>query len=319
VTLTLREMDVFRRVMELGSITAAAEALRNSQPAASRLLRQAEERIGFPLFRRERKRLRATAEADALFPETVGAFAAIDAVQRLAGELRSGQRGTLTVAAIPALANGLVPTAVQRFKHACPHVLVRLLAHSAHEIANLVSNQRADLGIIIGPIAKLGVTITELCSTDLGCVMPRQHRLAQKKTLTPSDIKDEQLIGLSRHLPLGVQVERMFADANVPLRFAVEVTQSTMALSLVRAGAGVALLDGFSCLTAWGSDLTARPLAPPTKSLARILTARDRPPARLAVEFCDILHDVAGEMDFELPRSRRASLQLARKPSAARA
>jgi DNA-binding transcriptional LysR family regulator len=55
LTLSLREMDIFRRVMELGSITAAAAALNISQPAASRLLQQAEERLGFPLFRREKK------------------------------------------------------------------------------------------------------------------------------------------------------------------------------------------------------------------------------------------------------------------------
>ena len=305
--LTVREMNVFRHVMECGSITAAAEVLKISQPAVSRLLQQAEARLGFPLFSREKKRLRATAEANALFPETVSAFAAIDSVQRLAGELKSGQRGILTVAAIPALANALIPPAVLRLKNDCPRILVRLLTQSAHEIANLVSNQRADLGVIIGPIATPGVTIDELCSTDLGCVMPQHHPLARNKTLTPRDIKGERLIGLSRHLPLGAQVERTFADANVPLRLAVEVTQSTVALSLVRTGAGIALLDGFSCLSAWGSDLTARKLASPAKSLARILTAKDRPLPRLASQFSNILHDVAREMDVGLPLARKNS------------
>jgi DNA-binding transcriptional LysR family regulator len=304
LTLSLREMDVFRRVMELGSITAAAAALNISQPAASRLLQQAEERLGFPLFRREKKRLRATAEADALFPEAVGAFAAIDSVQRLAGELRAGQRGTLTVAAIPALANALIPFAVQRFRPAHPGVLVRLLAHTAHDIANLVNNQRADLGVIIGPMTTMGVSVNDLCSSDLGCVMPRNHPLSERDTIRPADLQGEHLIGLSRHLPLGAQLERLFADANVSLRLGVEVTQSTVALSLVRTGVGVALLDGFSCLSAWGADLSARPLAPRTKSFARTLTARDRPLTRLATEFRNILHDIAGEMDFDLPRTK---------------
>jgi DNA-binding transcriptional LysR family regulator len=293
-------MDVFRRVMELGSITAAAEALKISQPAASRLLQEAEQRLGFPLFRREKKRLRPTAEANALFPEAVGAFAALDSVQRLAGELRTGQRGTVTVAAIPALANALVPLAVRRFQASRSGVLVRLLSRTAHEIAELVSNQQADLGIVIGPITTLGVRINELCSTELGCVMPKDHCLAGKQALAPGDLEDERLIGLSRYLPLGAQVERMFLDANVPLRFAVEVTQSTVALSLVRAGVGVALLDGFSCLSAWGADLVARPLAPSTKSLARIVSAKDRPLSRLAAEFNDLLRAVVGEINFQL-------------------
>ncbi|CAN7233287.1 LysR family transcriptional regulator [Bradyrhizobium sp. LjRoot220] len=48
--LRIRELEVFRRVMELSTITAAAEALRISQPAVSRTLQHAERRLGFPLF-----------------------------------------------------------------------------------------------------------------------------------------------------------------------------------------------------------------------------------------------------------------------------
>ncbi len=302
--LSLREMDVFRRVMELGSITAAAEVLNVSQPAASRMLQQAEERLGFPLFRREKKRLRPTAEAEALFPEAVGAFAAIDAVQRLAGELKTGQTGTLTVAAIPALANALVPATVHRFKLGRPGVLVRITASSAHDIAHLVRNQRADLGVIIGPMTTSGVVVSELCSTDLGCVMPKTHPLAEREALGPADLADAPLIGMARHLPLGAQVQRVFADANVPLHLSVEVTQSTIALSLVRAGAGIALLDGFSCMSAWGADLAVCPLMPATKSIARILRSRERPLPRLAAEFSDMLQAVAGEMNFRLPDAK---------------
>ena len=98
---TVREMQVFRRIMERGSITGAAAALGVSQPSVSKTLQQAEERLGFPLFTRQRKRLIPTTEADALFPEALGAFAAIEVVQRLAGDLREGRSGMLRVAVTP--------------------------------------------------------------------------------------------------------------------------------------------------------------------------------------------------------------------------
>ena len=60
--LSVRELEVFRLVMELGTVTAAAEALHISQPAVSRTLQQAERRLGFPLFLRRKKRLLATPE-----------------------------------------------------------------------------------------------------------------------------------------------------------------------------------------------------------------------------------------------------------------
>jgi DNA-binding transcriptional LysR family regulator len=287
--LSLRELDVFRRVMELGSITAAAQALRISQPAASRLIQQAEERLGFPLFLRQKKRLIPTSEAQALFPETVGAFAALDSVQRFASELKSGQSGRLTIAAIPALANALVPQAVQQFRVQRSGVSVKVLAVSAHDCGNLVSDQRADLGLIIGPMTNPGVTMTELCASDLGCALPARHPLAKKTELRPADLRDQPLIGLSPHLPLGVQVGRTFAEANIPLQLAMEVTQSTIALALVRARAGIALLDGFAFHGPQAVGLLFRPLRPAGKSIARILQPRHRPASRLALEFATLL------------------------------
>jgi DNA-binding transcriptional LysR family regulator len=296
--LSLRELDVFRRVMELGSITAAAQVLRISQPAASRLIQQAEERLGFPLFLRQKKRLIPTSEAQALFPETVGAFAALDSVQRFASELKSGQSGRLTIAAIPALANALVPQAVQQFRKQRSGVSVKVLAVSAHDCGNLVSDQRADLGLIIGPMTNPGVTMTELCKVDIGCALPARHPLAKKAELRPADLRGAPLIGLSPHLPLGVQVGRTFAEANIPLQLAMEVTQSTIALALVRAQAGIALLDGFAFHGPQAVGLVFRPLRPASKSVARILLPRHRPASRLALEFSEQLQTAAKDLRF---------------------
>ena len=91
--INVREMDVFRCVMQSGAVTNAAVALNISQPAVSRMLQQAEERLGFRLFEREKKRLKPTTEAQTLFDggEVVHGDRAH---QRLAVELRDGQAGS---------------------------------------------------------------------------------------------------------------------------------------------------------------------------------------------------------------------------------
>src|SRR5689334_11678349 len=126
--LTPREMAVFRHVMELGSVTAAADAAHLSQPAVSKMIQQAEDRLGFRLFLRERKRLVPTAEAQALFSEVVSALAAIDLVQRLGRDLRDGRSGLLTLAATPTLAHSIVPLAIRSFRDQRPQVSVTLRA-----------------------------------------------------------------------------------------------------------------------------------------------------------------------------------------------
>src|SRR5436190_14207838 len=151
--LSIRELEVFRHVMELGTVTAAAEVLHISQPAVSRSLQQAERRLGFPLFLRRKKRLLATAEARSLFPETVSAFAAFEVVQKRAADLRVGRAGGLNIAAISAFANALLPTAIARFCAPRPEVTIALLSMSALQVANHVANHQADLGFVIDSVA----------------------------------------------------------------------------------------------------------------------------------------------------------------------
>ena len=59
----LRHIELFQAILQTGSLTAAAELLHISQPAASKILKHAEQQLGFALFDRVRGKLQPTAEA----------------------------------------------------------------------------------------------------------------------------------------------------------------------------------------------------------------------------------------------------------------
>jgi DNA-binding transcriptional LysR family regulator len=287
--LSLRELDVFRRMMELGTVTAVAATLRVSQPAVSRILQGAEEKLGFALFLRRKKRLVATAEAHALLSETVSAFAALDMVQQRAVDIKTGRAGVLRIAAISAFANALLPAAIERFRASRANVSISLQATSALQVAQLVADHQADLGLIIDSMSVPGISVSDLCTTEFGCVMPATHALAKRRILTPTDLADQSLICLSRHLPLGNLAMRVFSDHDVPLQTAIEVTQSTVACALVQVGAGVALLDGLAMMGLSRGDLVMRPFSPPVHVVGRLVLPRYHPQSRLAQDFIAVL------------------------------
>src|SRR6266700_291711 len=76
-----RQIEIFRAVIDQGSVTAAARVLAVSQPAVSGSLAKLEKRLGFDLFRREGRRLVATPEARLLHME---ASHLLDGFERLA-------------------------------------------------------------------------------------------------------------------------------------------------------------------------------------------------------------------------------------------
>jgi DNA-binding transcriptional LysR family regulator len=303
--LSIRELEVFRLVMERGSVTGAARALHITQPAVSKMLQQAEARLGFSLFLRNGRTLRPTAEAQALFPETLSAFAAFEVVQRLAGALQGGVAGALSIAVIPSLANSIMPLAIARFRTQLPEVAVVLHAVPAPEVVRLVEDQRVELGAVIGPVGGRQVAVSDTCITELACLMPAGHPLAAHQAIQPADLQPWPLIAPGGRWPLGAQLNVVFADANVPLRIAVAVDHATVAGALVRSDAGIAVLDRFGLLSAQGPELVVRPLLPKAVSVARILIPRFRPASRQAKTFRLTLLQVAKECGVTFTASAR--------------
>src|SRR4051812_38254580 len=156
--------------MQSGSETNAAIALNISQPAVSRMPQQAEERLGFSLFEREKKPLKPTTEAQTLFAEVVNVFAAIEHTQRLAAELRDGRAGLLTVATVTGFGHTTVPQAVRRFCADRPDVSVVIQTLTGPQVVTRVAQGRADLGLTVGPIGDPSLESTILCTTKLGCL-----------------------------------------------------------------------------------------------------------------------------------------------------
>jgi len=89
-----RQIEIFRTVIDQGSVTAAARVLAVSQPAVSGSLAKLEKRLGFDLFRREGRRLVATPEARLLHLEASHLLDGFERLGRAANEIAAGQRGT---------------------------------------------------------------------------------------------------------------------------------------------------------------------------------------------------------------------------------
>ena len=79
--MNLRQLEAFRATIESGSITGAAELLHISQPSVSRLISDLERSVGFPLFLRVGRGLKATEEARS--PANVRISAPVNAFHNL--------------------------------------------------------------------------------------------------------------------------------------------------------------------------------------------------------------------------------------------
>lgn len=283
-----RELLLLRAMYRHDTVTAAAASVNMTQPAASALLRDMETRLGFALFSRENRRLHLTSQGRALIPEVLNALAGIEAVDRLAVDIRQGALARLDVGAVAIAASSLLPPALAGMRQAHPSVAVTVRAGIALEIIEMAVDHRIDLGIIIGAPSDIDrVSSLRLAPLSLHAVMARDHPWAQQPALTLEQVADAGPIVLAPALPAGRATRQALEARGLPYRPIIEVAQSSAACALAAQGLGVAIVESLGAHYAERQGLVARHLLPLEDPVLAVVWSKDRAmsaPAQLLQE-----------------------------------
>lgn len=260
-----REMALICALARTGSVTASAGMVGMTQPAASALLKQLEDQMGFPLFNRQNRRLSLTPDCRALLPELTHALEAIESVQRtVSGMGRRGPR-RLVVGAVSAASASVLPKALRALTTKVPGISVVLRAGTATEVVDMAAKERIDLGLIYGSVVYEHLGAERLRPLGLSCVVPPRHPLARRREVDVADLARHPLIAHSRHLPVGALTAHAMEAQGIDFNPAFEVTQFSAACALVEEGCGVAVLEELSADYAQRQGLISRPLNVPTE------------------------------------------------------
>ncbi|MFT5894114.1 MAG: LysR family pca operon transcriptional activator [bacterium] len=123
--LRLRHLRCFLETGRLGSLSAAAEALHVSLPAASKTIRELETILGVELFDRSARRLALTREGKTFQRYAGAAMVELDRGQSLVRAVKPEQI-KLAVGALPTASTELLPIAALSFRESHPDCLIRV-------------------------------------------------------------------------------------------------------------------------------------------------------------------------------------------------
>jgi len=293
-----RQIEAFRAVMIAGGVTTAAAALRISQPAVSRLIRDLETRIGVTLFeRRSGGRLRPTNEAGILFHDVERYFMSLDQIAQTAAGLRRRSLGTLRVASLPALYVSLLPRFIARFLTERPEIDIEISGASSEAVIDLVANARSDIGFVDTPFEHTRIRRHSLAAVPAVAAVPQSHPLAVKPVLEPGDFKEEPFISIARSTQLRMGIDSFFMAGGVNRRLGPETALSLIACSMVAAGVGLAIVDPLTASAAREPSICFKPLRPQIEVRFSIVTGSD---ARLSGPARDFIHEFQRQFSSNL-------------------
>lgn len=189
----LQLLRAFVRIVECGSISAAARTLNTTQPTLSRQLRQLERATGIPLLRRDTRTMNLTDAGRRLFEDARGILdLAEQAGQRLRDE-KDMLRGHLRVVAVVDLGQWIVSRLLALFQQTHPHITAEL--HLINRPCNFIE-EGFDCGVMAGRITDTSVTARR--ATELNRMLVASPRLLKEKgpIRSPADLKQLPWMGL---------------------------------------------------------------------------------------------------------------------------
>lgn len=244
--LKLRQMEAFRAVILMGTVTRAAEALSITQPAVSRLIKDLEEQLGVDLFVRRQGRLQPTPEAEWLFDEAEETLSRFDRLDTAVRDIRNLQKRKLRIIATPPMAYGLMPDALAQFRQVNPEIVVSVQIAVRREVGRWTREQQFDLAAITLPIDYPDEKKVHLGKVSGVCVLPLGHPLAKKKAVTAADLEGEPFVTLLPEALARYKMDRLFEKLGIQRRITSETQTSSSVCAYVAAGLGVGIVDPFT-------------------------------------------------------------------------
>lgn len=285
----LRHIEIFHAVMTAGNLTEAAALLHTSQPTVSRELARFEKVLGLKLFERTRGRLHPTVQGLRLFEEVQRSWYGLDRIVSAAESLREFRQGELSVVCLPVFSQSFLPALLQPFLARYPDVSLNIVPQESPLLEEWLSAQRHDLGLTETLHAPAGTERTALLTRNEVCVLPSGHPLAAKSVLTPDDFQGENYISLSRTDSYRQLLDTLFNEHQVKRRMVIETHSAASVCAMVRAGAGISVVNPFTALDYAASGVAVRRFSidvPFTVSLIRPL---HRPSSALVDAFSEHL------------------------------
>lgn len=226
------------------NLTEVAGALYTSQSGVSKHIKDLEDELGVELFVRRGKRLLGLTEPGKELVTIVERML-LDAtnIKRLADQFAKADRGELTIATTHTQARYALPPVIAAFKKSFPDVHLVLHQGSPTEIAAMLLDGNADIGIATeGLIDSPEIVPFSYYSWRHAVVVPRDHGLTNAVPLTLEAIADHPIITYHEGFTGRSNIDARFAEAGLAPDIVMAALDADVIKAYVELGLGIGII-----------------------------------------------------------------------------
>ena len=245
------------------NLTETAKALFTSQPGVSKAILELEDELGIDIFARHGKRLRRVTEPGQEVLKSIEVILReVGNLKRIGEEYSKQDAGTLSIATTHTQARYVLPEPVAALRKRYPKVNVSLHQGTPDQVAQMLLEEVADIGLATESLSGYGELVTLPCyEWRHVAVMPSSHPLAQLERISLEDLVIEPLITYHPSFTGRARIDEAFGNRRLKPNVVLDAIDSDVIKTYVRLGLGVGIVAEMAVRDdPPGGDLVWRPV-----------------------------------------------------------
>jgi LysR family hca operon transcriptional activator len=261
VGMELRHLRYFVAVAEAGSLTVAAQRmLHTSQPSLSRQIRDLEDEVGTELLTRRARGIELTPAGRALLDHARSLLSQVETAREAARRAARPAKPCFTMGFLTGHELTWMPEALRILRDELPNIDVMISSQYSPLLAEGLSKGTIDAAFLRREQGVPDLAFRVVVKEPLLVILPRDHRLAGLKAISPRDLAGETFVTVSNTAPvLRVVIDNYLKRSGLKITPAHEADHLAMGMSLIASTRGVGLLPAYA-QNFLPSSVTSRPL-----------------------------------------------------------
>jgi len=226
------------------NLTEVANALYTSQSGVSKHIKDLEDELGVELFVRRGKRLLGLTEPGKELAQIVDRILLDTAnIKRLADQFAKTDRGEITIATTHTQARYALPGPISAFRKEFPNVHLVLHQGTPKEIAALLNDGSADIGIATESLDDTAELVSfPYYSWHHSVIVPKGHPLDGAEPLTLEKVAEWPIITYHEGFTGRPTIDAAFAAANIPPDIVMVALDADVIKTYVEVGLGIGIV-----------------------------------------------------------------------------
>jgi len=253
--MSLKKYSAYIKVVEVGSLTKAAEMLNYTQPNISQMISSLEEECGFPLLIRQKNGVKPTKNGLAVLHAMREIQRGYEKLSETVNKINGLETGKIRIGAYTSIATNWMPKILGEFKNLHPFIEIQVYEGNASELNHWLEEDQIDFGI--GTSHNKKWDFQPLVRDPIFVIMSQRHELAKLNIITLEEIESAEFI-----LPYSdshFEVQNIFTQEQILPKIAYQVRGDETIISMVKNNLGISILPKL-LLSRCTEDIVIKPL-----------------------------------------------------------